>query len=77
MFFEQDGERVSIPPWMQVKGSGSGNDPPAATSVESVADQGTRAVTRVGAFELTVARLMGSALDGELTVTGRLEKSDS
>lgn len=64
MFFEQDGERVSIPPRMQVKGSG--NDPPAVTSVESVTDQGTRTVTRAGAFELTVARVVGSALDGEL-----------
>jgi hypothetical protein len=76
VFFQQDDERVDVPPRMQVKGSGHGNDPPAVTSVDSVNDDGTRTVTRAGELELTVARVVGSALDGELTLTGRVGNSD-
>ncbi len=76
MFFEQDGERVDIPPRMQVNGSGSDSDPPAVNSVDSVTAHGTLTVTRAGDLELTVARVVGSALDGELTLTGRVENSD-
>ena len=76
MFFEQDGERVDVPPRMQVKGSGSANNPPALTSVDSVTDRGTLTVTRAGDLELTVARVVGSALDGELNLTGRVADSD-
>lgn len=76
VFFEEDGERVDVAPRMQVKGSGSGNRPPALTSVDSVTDHGTLTVTRAGDLELTVARVVGSPLDGELTLTGRVEGSD-
>lgn len=75
MFFEKEGERVDVPPRMQVKGSGSGNVPPAVTSVDSVTDHGTLTVTRAGDIELTVARVVGSPLDGELTLTGRIGDS--
>ena len=76
MFFEQDGERVDVPPRMQVKGSGSANNAPALTSVDSVTDRGTLTVTRAGDLELTVARVVGSALDGELNLSGRVGDSD-
>ncbi len=76
MFFEQDGERVDVPPRMQVKGSGSGSDSPDVTSVDSVTDRGALTVTQAGDLELTVARVVGSALDGELTLTGRVGDSD-
>ena len=76
MFFEQDGERVDVPPRMQVKGSGSGSDLPDLTTVDSVTDHGTLTVTQAGDLELTVARVVGSALDGEFTLTGRVENSD-
>jgi hypothetical protein len=76
MFFEQDGERVDVPPRMQVKGSGSDNDPPVVSSVDSVTDHGTLTVTRAGDLELVVARVLGSGLEGELTLTGRVEGSD-
>ena len=76
MFFEQDGERVDVPPRMQVKGSGSANNPPALTSVDSVTDRGTLTVATAGDLELTVARVVGSALDGELNLSGRVGDSD-
>ena len=76
MYFEEDGERVDIPPRMQVKGSGSGNAPPTVTSVDSVTDHDTVTVTRAGDLELAVARVVGSALDGEFTLTGGLGNSD-
>jgi hypothetical protein len=76
MFFEQDGERVDIPPRMHVNGSGTGTDLPAVTSVDSVTDHGTLTVTRAGDVELAVARVVGSALDGELTLTGRGQDFD-
>jgi hypothetical protein len=41
MFFEQDGERVDVPPRIQVEGSGSGDDVPDVTSIDSVSDEGT------------------------------------
>jgi hypothetical protein len=76
MFFDQDGERAEIPPRMQVKGSGNVCDPPSVTSVDSVTDHGTLTVTRAGDLELTLARMLGTPLDGELTLTGRVGDSD-
>lgn len=76
MFFEHDGERVDVPPRMQVKGSGSGSEPPAVASVDAVTDHGTLTVTRAGDLELTVARVVGAALDGDHTLTGRVGESD-
>jgi hypothetical protein len=76
MYFEQDGERVDVPPRMQVKGSGSGNEVPEVTSVDSVTDDGTLTVTRAGDLELAVARVVGSAIDGDFVLTGRVENMD-
>lgn len=76
MFFETDGERGDVPPRMRVKGSGSGTDAPAVTSVDSVTDHGTLTGTRAGDLELTVARVAGSPLDGGLTLAGRVGDSD-
>jgi hypothetical protein len=76
VFFEEDGERVDVPPRLRVKGSGSGTDAPVVTSVDSVTDHDTLTVTRAGDLELTVARVVGSPLDGEFTLTGRAADSD-
>jgi Maltokinase N-terminal cap domain len=76
MFFEQDGERIDVPPRMRVEGSGSPGDRPAVTSVDSVIDDGTVTVIRAGDIELTLARVVGSQLDGTLTLTGRIGDSD-
>ena len=76
MYFEQDGERVDVPARMQVKGSGNDSEPPTVTSVDSVTDEGTLTVVRAGDLELTVARVVGTPLDGELSLAGRVEGSD-
>jgi Maltokinase N-terminal cap domain len=70
MYFEQDGERVDIPPRMQVHGSGTTGEAPDVTSVDSVTDEGMVTLVRAGDLELAVARVVGSPLDGEHTLTG-------
>jgi len=72
MYLEQDGERVHIPPRMQVRGSGTSGDAPDVTSVDSVTDEGMVTLVRAGDLELAVARVLGSPLDGEATLTGRV-----
>jgi hypothetical protein len=76
MFFEQDGERIDVPPRMRVKGSGSLGDGPAVAAVDSVVDEGAVTVVRAGEVELSLARVVGSPLHGMLTLTGRIADSD-
>jgi hypothetical protein len=76
MFFEQDGERVDVPPRMEVRGSGGAGELPEVTSVDSVIDEGTVTLVRAGDLELTMARVLGSPLDGGPTLTGRVGDSD-
>ena len=76
MYFEQGGERVDIPPRMQVRGSGTPGEAPDVTSVDSVTDEGVVTLVRAGDLELAVARVLGSPLDGEATLTGRVGHSD-
>lgn len=75
MFFEQDGERVDVPPRMQVRGSGTAGDAPQVSSIDSVTDAGTLTSVRAGDLQLTVARTVGSPLAGEFTLTGQLADS--
>jgi hypothetical protein len=76
MFFEQDGERVDVPPRMEVRGSGGAGELPEVASVDSVIDEGTVTLVRAGDLELTLARVLGSPLDGGPTLTGRVGDSD-
>jgi hypothetical protein len=78
VLIELDGERVDVPPRMQVHGSGSGNDSdlPAVTSVDAVLDEGPVTVVRSGDLELALARVVGSSLDGGPTLTGRVGDAD-
>jgi hypothetical protein len=81
MFFEQDGERIDVPPRMHVKGSASFGDRPAVTAVDSVLDSmvdegGAVTVVQAGEIELTVARVVGSPLDGMHTLTGHITDAD-
>ncbi|MBO0847204.1 MAG: hypothetical protein J2P22_17520 [Nocardioides sp.] len=73
MYLEQDSEQVEVPARMQVRGSGSaGADVPAVDAVESVRDEGP--VTRVaaGPFEVVLARVVGSPVAGNQTLSGRI-----
>jgi hypothetical protein len=76
MFFEQDGERVDVPPRMEVRGSGGAGELPEVASVDSVIDEDTVTLVRAGDLELTLARVLGSPLDGGPTLTGRVGDSD-
>lgn len=79
VFIDRDGERVEVPARMQVRGSGTGSveDRPAVTSVDSVTDAGTVTVVRAGDEELTLARVVGSSLAGEATLTGWIGEETS
>ena len=76
VFFEQDGERVDVPARMQVRGSGSAGDLPEVASVDSVLDEDTVTLVRAGDLEFTLARVLGSPLDGGFTLTGRVADSE-
>jgi hypothetical protein len=75
MFFEQDGERVDVPPRIQVEGSGSGDEVPDVNSIDSVSEEGTVTVVRAGDLELALARVVGSPLDGAFNLIGRMGDS--
>jgi hypothetical protein len=63
MFLEgEDGQRIDVPPRMQVRGSGDADTAPAVSAVGSVSDDGDVTVVRAGAVELAVARVVGAAL---------------
>ncbi|HEX4685214.1 MAG TPA: hypothetical protein VH228_00430 [Nocardioides sp.] len=77
MMVEHDGELVDVPARMQVRGSGSAETAvPAVSSVESLEDDG--AVTRVsaGPVVLSLARVVGTPLTGDATLTGVVGDQD-
>jgi hypothetical protein len=77
MYVEEGGERVDVPARMQVRGSGGAEAArPDVTSIDSTVDEGTVTVVRAGGLELTVARVVGSPLDGDCTLSGRVGDSD-
>ncbi len=62
MFFEQDGQRVDIPPRMLVRGTGEATEPPRVTRVDEVTDDGTTTVVRAGGLVVALARVIGTPL---------------
>jgi hypothetical protein len=76
MYFQENGERVDVPPRMEVRGSGSpGPDVPEVTRVDRVTEEDTVTLVRVGDLELALARVLGSPLEGESALTGRVGDS--
>ncbi|MGC4110155.1 MAG: hypothetical protein QM747_06970 [Nocardioides sp.] len=78
---ERDGELIELPARLPVLGSGSpGAAVPTITAVDSVADSVTDdgAVTRVvaGGVTLSLARVVGTPLPGEATLTGSTADRD-
>jgi hypothetical protein len=73
VFIDRDGERAEVPPRMQVRGSGGDGERP---EVDSVTDEGTVTLVRAGDIELALARVVGSPLDGEATLTGTIGDSE-
>ena len=76
MFIEQDGQRVDVPPRMQVRGSGSDGSAPQVTSIDAVADDGATTVVTAGDLELAVARIVGTPLGEGPHLTGTVGDSD-
>lgn len=70
MFIEQDGQRVDVPPRMQVRGSGSEDAAPQVGAVDTVTDEGPVTTVRAGAVELDVARVVGTPLGEGPHLTG-------
>jgi hypothetical protein len=62
MFIEQDGQRVDVPPRMQVRGSGDEDSAPEVGPVDAVTDEGPVTTVRCGAVEIDVARVVGTPL---------------
>ncbi len=67
---EQDGETITFEPTCRVSGSGSASDGVRADTV-SVLDPGDPTVTRAGEHELVLARVVGTVVAGEQTLTAQ------
>jgi hypothetical protein len=76
MFFMQDGERVNVPPRVQVHGSGRPDTAlPVASSIDSVTEGNTTTLIRAGDLEIALARLLGeppAGAAGPARLTGRV-----
>jgi hypothetical protein len=71
MVIERDGELVDVPPRMEVRGSGSpGADVPSLTSVDAVSDDGPITTVTAGPLTISLARVVGTPVEGEATLTG-------
>ena len=65
---EQDGEIVTFEPTCRVVGSGSASDGVRVDTV-SLVDAGDPTVTRAGDLELVLARVVGTSVSGDHTLT--------
>lgn len=70
MFVEVDGQQVDVPPRMQVRGSGApGAAVPSFTSVDTL-DEGPITTVVAGPVTISLARVLGTPLDGDQFLTG-------
>jgi len=78
MFLEEDGRRIDIPPRMEVRGSGSGDDAdvPEIDRVDSVTDDGAVTTVLAGTVDLAVARIVGTPLGEGRHLDGTVGESD-
>lgn len=72
MFFEQDGQRIDVPPRMRVRGSGGGGAVPQVHAVAEVVDAGPVTLARAAGFEVAVARVVGTPLGDGPHLSGRV-----
>lgn len=71
MVIERDGQTIDVPPRVPVHGSGApGAEIPAIASVESVSDDGSVTTVVAGPVTIWLARVVGTPLPGEATLTG-------
>jgi hypothetical protein len=77
MVVERDGRRLDVPPRLPVRGSGSPDaSVPAISSVESVAEDGPVTVVTAGPLTISLARVVGTPLAGDATLTGSVADQD-
>jgi Maltokinase N-terminal cap domain len=75
--FERDGELVEATARLPVRGSGSPDATvPEITSVDSVIDDGPVTVVTAGPVTIQLARVVGSPVSGEATLTGSTTDED-
>lgn len=78
MYIEENGQRVDVPARMHVRGNGSpGTDVPTIDSVDSVRDDGPLTVVAAGGCELVIARLVGTPVVDDATLTGTWADNES
>lgn len=71
MVIERDGELVDVPPRMEVRGSGAPDaDVPPLPSVDAVNDDGPITTVTAGPLTISLARVVGTSVEGEATLTG-------
>jgi hypothetical protein len=77
MVIEHDGQLVDVPARMQVRGSGSAAaEVPTVSSVDSVADNGPVTTVAAGPVAISLARVVGTPVVGEATLTGSIGDRD-
>jgi hypothetical protein len=77
MVMERDGQLVDIPPRVPVRGSGSPDATvPPISSLESVRDDGPITTVVAGAVTIALARVVGTPLPGDATLTGAVAGQD-
>jgi hypothetical protein len=75
--FERDGELVTAKARLPVRGSGSpGADVPVVTSVDTLADDGPVTVVTAGPVTISLARVVGTPLVGDATLSGSTADQD-
>lgn len=71
MVFERDGQTIDVPPRVPVRGSGTPDTPvPEISSVDSVSDDGGVTTVVAGPVTIRLARVVGTPLAGDATLTG-------
>jgi hypothetical protein len=77
MVIERGGETFDVPPRLPVRGSGSsGEAVPEISAVDSVVDSGPVTTVIAGPVTISLARLVGTPLSGDATLTGSLKDAD-
>ncbi len=73
MYFDRDGERIDIPPRVQILGSGEpGAEAPAVSAIDATSDVENTTVVRCDDLELLVPRVVGTPIDEDQTLAGTL-----
>jgi hypothetical protein len=75
MFIEKDGQRVDVPPRMQVRGSGD-DSATRVSRIDAVSDDGAVTVVAADKVKIAVARVVGVALGDGPHLSGSVGDSD-